>query len=85
MKNKILVCNLTMFTYGQKVFLVDDNNTHDVGTFSIDDLGKNLVKLCQVYHTHKIHIFGNDEYANNIADQVCGNYYENNKIEVEVN
>ena len=79
----MLVCNFNLFDLHQNIFLVDKKGkTKCVAISSLEDLGNTLEIMCLKHKENKVKLFGNEEYAKKIKENINSKY---SNIEIEVN
>lgn len=79
-----IICHFTLFDLHQKVYYKNDV----VAISTNEDLGENIANLCNKYNCNKVHLYGNEEYAAGIIEDIhiySGTKYGINNIEIEVN
>ena len=86
----ILTCNFALFDLHQRIYLIDTDSQEqkEVAISSMEDLAFTLATLCDKYSCNRIHLFGNENYGMNLAEDI--NHYALNKygirnIIIEVN
>ena len=89
---KEIFCPVTMFTLKQKFYNVDTEReevTIELGETTIDLLPCVLLEVCDKENIDKIHLVGNDNFVNLVAQdiKICqeAKYKEKKEIEIEVN
>lgn len=89
---KEIFCPLTMFALKQKFYSVDTGReevTVELGETTVDLLPCVLLEVCGKENIDKIHLAGNENYANLIAQDIKvyseTKYSEKKEIEIEVN
>lgn len=82
-----LICNFNQFSFDHKIIMIDGENTNTtVLSVEADKLGEILAGMSS--NCNKIHLFGNEIYAEKIIDDIKTNLALlniNNNIEIEVN
>lgn len=84
----VIFCKLDLFDMKQQVQLVSDDNTITLASVDIKDLGQTIATLCDDNLVFKVKIFGTQEYAEDVANDIltCNSVmYKENKLTVEVN
>ena len=89
---KEIFCPVTMFTLKQKFYNVDTEReevTIELGETTIDLLPCVLLEICDKENIDKIHLVGNDNFVNLVAQDIKiyqeAKYKEKKEIEIEVN
>ena len=92
---KKIICEINLFSFKQKVFLIDeDNKETQIATvhFANGGIDRQLLALGEEYEVNHYHLFGIPQIANKIAEQMRNpevSTYSmrsiNNDIIVEVN
>jgi hypothetical protein len=88
---KEILCNIDMFTMGQTVYSIDTERTRvaiEIGESDITHLPEALHAACQEYGANKIHLFGEENYTNLVAEDIKVYYsikHSNEFVEIEVN
>ena len=84
-----ILCNIFMFDLHQRIVFVDETGSmKEIGVANLDNLSEMIADLCTKYQVNKVHLIGNKEYANIMANEIClhgATKYGNHYIEVEVN
>lgn len=88
-----ILCRFDLFGMKQDIYAFDETGkteTRIIGESNIFDLAQKMTELAgqDEYKTNKYHLFGPNQYAEMIADQIkrlAITKYESNNIEVEIN
>ena len=84
-----ILCNIFMFDLHQRIIYVDEKGQiHDAAIANLDNLSEMITDACNKYNVNNVHLFGHEEYANSVADEIRHygmTKYSNNYINVEVN
>lgn len=85
----VITCKLNLFAYEQEIYLVTDNSIKLIGKAPLENLDRALVDLCINKQVYKLHLYGVDEFATELASSINKTekalYAMENKIEIEVN
>lgn len=85
---KKIVSIFHMFELHQPICIVDDEKETVVAISNLESLGRDLANLCHVHQVNHVHLFGNEEYANQIIQDLkeqASLAYSNENIIIEVN
>lgn len=87
---KQIICDVQLFDINQVISALDDNGiSYFAVSSTLNDLGKDIVDLCQREHIKKVHLFGNMDYVNQTIVPIIYEYsktnYQLENIEVEIN
>lgn len=84
-----IMCPINLFDMEQSIYICGDDQQKLVGKATIDNLIENMIGIGEANNIFKYHLLGNDNYANQIAEDIQTTYYSKysntNKIEVKVN
>ena len=87
-----IYCDLNIFSLRQKIYKIDTTNEQvatEIGQTTIDIFPEVIRNMCKEHNIYKLHLFGNDTYANEIANDVKIynelKYANEKEIEIEVN
>lgn len=87
--NSYILCNIFMFDLHQRVILVgEDGGMREVAVANLENLDEMVLESCAKHGVNKIHLIGQQEYADQIAKNIYDlsvSRYGNNNIVVEVN
>lgn len=75
-----------MFSMDQKIYLVKDGSQTIVGVPDFDHLAEALGTISKMENVDNIHLFGQETYANKLAEEIYELYrFGNNNLKVEIN
>lgn len=85
---KTIICYFNLFDMSQKILILNEDKEELIAMATLDSLGESIADVCKVYNINKVHLYGNEEYASSLIDEIdthTGAAYSNNLIEIEVN
>ena len=87
----IIVCQLDLFTVNQSIHIINPETKKEQVVFSsLNNLSKNIGKICDEQEEWEIDLYGEDQYIENklipeVMDYALANYSRTDNIRFEVN
>lgn len=84
---KILTCNFNLYDLHQSIYLIDEETEtmKKLCICTVDEIGNHMAQLASQLDINKIHLYGNNEYVNDIVNKIQSSNYNSNNIKIEVN
>lgn len=87
----MIICNFNLFDAEQKIMIADPE-TGEFSVFAVsnfDDLGTNIAKACQKVKSYNVHLYGSEDYLQQIVIPQLTEYlsttYGKEELSIEVN
>ena len=84
---KILTCNFNLYDLHQSIYFIDEetNTIKKLCICTVDEIGNHMAQLANQLDINIIHLYGNDEYINDIVNRIQSSNYNSNNLKIEVN
>ena len=81
-----LICKVDLFVLDQQIYAATAEGQNKIASVPLDRVAETMGSLSFMQKINNIHLFGNEEYLNGIAEFIKTTYnYGNDNIEIEVN
>lgn len=77
--DKEIICSINLFTIEQQIYY----NGKNIMSVDLNNLAGSLVASCIRFNLNKIHLFGDEQFINELIPQI--NEYKEIIIDIEIN
>lgn len=85
--DNMIIIPLNLFKLEQEIMIVDQEGAHDFAKVELTHLPEVVVEACGVYGTNKIRLFGNNNYAEALSNEIreyAIQNYSNMNLDIEI-